>query len=614
MSADEILTTIPQQEIRDYPDPQTLPVPPSSQQPRPPLVTLSELIPSKYASTTARIVYLKTIERQDALGNKMLFSGLVEDATFKVPFVSHRISYPLIRNSIYRFDSAYVHEFPSDKSLLLVITEHTKIDAKNVEDYRDFIWSPKIESIKRPVRSVTLQGVVTTIHGNSGLIKRCNKCKSIIYDFCPNKCLEKEGWGWDLRVSSRLYDGSGSIKMVLTKDRASKVLHRNLSELILLASQGNTKSPTQNYSNNNTSNQFQLQPTAVVTIRIPDIIEVIEAVTENISSSYRSNGKLIVTDGRNLVYFPPDLEEKQEEEEGKFSESVKRPLKTSDAEDRKIIKRLIEKALDISIKKATGMRMMQGIYLLEEPISLYRCERAKLYLGFSVKLDIKQRQNDTGTKAIVEATPQAYVRESVLDYVKLRRERGATANAVVHNLLTYRNKVVVAPSGNYGSIVDVITKKAGSQLVSETDDRNLVEFWKQIYDIDISPDEIPLLNVKMMNSENVFTYPPSMCFFGADSLPIQANVQKFIENKKYNLKAKMDDVITKAIATQQQDLKIGSAKLELEGLITSQHADVQIQLLNEIKEKLYGRSVTAKGSIMFVHDDLWFFPNQLQLS
>ena len=158
------------------------------------------------------------------------------------------------------------------------------------------------------------------------------------------------------------------------------------------------KSLTQNHNNNNNSNQFQLQPTSVVTIRIPDSIDVIEAVTENISSSYRSNGKLIVTDGRNLVYFPPDLEEKQKEEEGKFSESVKRPLKTSDVEDRKIIKRLIEKALDISIKKATGMRMMQGIYLLEEPISLYRCERAKLYLGFSVKLDIKQRQDDQGQK------------------------------------------------------------------------------------------------------------------------------------------------------------------------------------------------------------------------
>jgi hypothetical protein len=216
----------------------------------------------------------------------------------------------------------------------------------------------------------------------------------------------------------------------------------------------------------------------------------------------------------------------KQEEAHKFSEYVKRPLKISDIEDGKIIKKLIEKALDISIKKVTEMRMMQGIYLLEEPISLYRCERAKLYLGFSLRISLID-----GNEVTVEATPQAYVRESVLDYVKLRRERGATANAIVRNLLTYRNKVVVAPSGNYGCIVDVVTHKAGNQRVSETDRRNLVEFWKQVYGIDISTDEIPLLKVKMMNSENVFTYPPSMCFFGSESLLIYGNVQRFIENK-----------------------------------------------------------------------------------
>src|SRR6188472_1723847 len=324
-----ILRTIPQE--KDYPlDPQTIPVPPSSQEPRLQL-TLSELIPGKYVSTAARVVYLKTIERQDALGSKMLFSGILEDSTFKVPFISHRISYPLIRNSVYKFNSAYVYEFSSsDKSLLLVITEHTKIDSKSIEDYREFIWSPKIESINRPVRNLTLQGLITTVHSNSGLVKRCNKCKSIIYDSCPNKCPAEEGWGWDLRVSSRLYDGSGSIKMVLTKDIASKVLHMNLGELILLAStttkKESNKPPTQGYNSNNIHNhQFQLP--SVHTLRIPDSIDIIEAVTDNniSSSSYRSSEKLIVTDGRNLVFFPPN-----EENEQKFSESVKRLLKTSD--------------------------------------------------------------------------------------------------------------------------------------------------------------------------------------------------------------------------------------------------------------------------------------------
>jgi hypothetical protein len=94
----------------NYPDPNTLPLP--SQDQRLTDVTLSELIPGKYVSTTVRVVYLRAIEKQDALGSKMIFSGIVEDSAFKVPFVSHRISYPLIRNCVYKFQSAYVHEFP----------------------------------------------------------------------------------------------------------------------------------------------------------------------------------------------------------------------------------------------------------------------------------------------------------------------------------------------------------------------------------------------------------------------------------------------------------------------------------------------------------------------
>jgi hypothetical protein len=177
-----------EREEEDYPDPNTLP--PPTQEPRvKEEVTLSELVPGKYVSTTARVVYLGAIERQDALGTKMIFSEILEDSTFRVPFVSHRISYPLIRNCVYKFQSAYVHEFPSDRSLLLVITEYTKINPKYIEDFREFIWKLKIDSIKRPVRSLSLQGVITTVYGNSGLIKRCNKCKSILYeDACPSNC------------------------------------------------------------------------------------------------------------------------------------------------------------------------------------------------------------------------------------------------------------------------------------------------------------------------------------------------------------------------------------------------------------------------------------------
>jgi hypothetical protein len=71
MSSNDIAKTILQ---KDYPDPQTIPVPPSPSYQQPvPLVTLSELIPGKYVSTTARVVYVKTVERQDALALKQFF-------------------------------------------------------------------------------------------------------------------------------------------------------------------------------------------------------------------------------------------------------------------------------------------------------------------------------------------------------------------------------------------------------------------------------------------------------------------------------------------------------------------------------------------------------------
>ena len=128
---------------------------------------------------------------------------------------------------------------------------------------------------------------------------------------------------------------------------------------------------------------------------------------------------------------------------------------------------------------------------------------------------------------------------------------------------------------------------------------------------DISPDEIPLLRVKMVNSEGTFTYPPSMCFFaGGDSLVIPAGVQRFIESKKSTLKNRMDEVASKAI----QDLRIGDLTLGSDTAITEQKPDLQTQLLQETRQRLFGRNVSAWGSVLAVHDELWYFPNQIRFS
>ena len=418
------------------------------------------------------------MEKHDALGEKVVFTGVLEDATSKVSFVSHKISYPLIRDSIYKIHSAYVHEFP-DRSLLLVITEFTKLDPKNVEDIREYTWVPKIGAINRPVRHIFLNGTISTIHSTSGLIKRCNKCKSLIlYDAtkCPKEC--GMGYAWDLRISSKLYDGSGAIKMVLTKELAAKVLQRNLSQLILSASLNQNNHDDHTQPNNNSISTLNLE--------VPSSFDVMEAVLpENVSPSfYTRSDKLIVSDGRNLVYFPVN----DTDLKTKFAELNVRHLDANGAEsveDIKIIRRLVERVISMSIQNTTENRMRHGIYLFEDPVALYRCEKAKLYLGFSVDVRVNTQQSYRHKHQLtVELSPHAYVRESVLDYVRTRREAGATANAVIRMLLNYRNRVIVAPTGHFGSIVDVVSKKASHQLVSERDNRNLVEFWKQVYDIE----------------------------------------------------------------------------------------------------------------------------------
>jgi hypothetical protein len=139
-------------------------------------------------------------------------------------------------------------------------------------------------------------------------------------------------------------------------------LQKNLSELILLATQSKPAIPIY-------GNQFQ---TSLCTISIPDSIEVIEAVTDNLPSSYRRSGKLMVTDGRNLAFLPTN-------EQHNFADFSIRRLYASEIEDKKIIRRLVEKALEMGIKKITGNKLMHGIFLLEDPVPLYRCERARLY-------------------------------------------------------------------------------------------------------------------------------------------------------------------------------------------------------------------------------------------
>jgi hypothetical protein len=96
-------------------------------------------------------------------------------------------------------------------------------------------------------------------------------------------------------------------------------------------------------------------------------------------------------------------------------------------------------------------------------------------------------------------------------------------------------------------------------------------------------------------------------------LYIPASVQKFIEYKQSRLIPRIYDVVKKAV----RELKIGDdVKIQLISDVyqASNRENIQRQILEETRQKLYGRNVHARGSIMYVHDELWFFPNQIRIS
>jgi hypothetical protein len=75
------------------------------------------------------------------------------------------------------------------------------------------------------------------------------------------------------------------------------------------------------------------------------------------------------------------------------------------------------------------------------------------------------------------------------------------------------------------------------------------------------------------------------------------------------------DKVVNSLVNEEESLRIGDAKLEFTAKSVSKtDTNIQIQLLHEVRQKLFGRSVMARGSAMFVHDEIWFFPNQLKVS
>jgi hypothetical protein len=544
---------------------------------------LNELPEDGYVDTAGRIVRARCREREDELGPRPYIYGIIEDSTFKVPFISYK-PLQLFNGAVHGFHGVYSHRL-EDGSYLLIVTEGSRVLYLDEEPPEDYVWDPKIGSIGRPTGMLTvpLRGIVARISSEgSGLVKRCEECGRVLFqERCPSG--HAGGWYWDVRVSATLSDGTGSIPMILGQHLTCRVLEMPISAIMLMAAARDAPA----------SGGFTVE---AFSVEAPKALCVREAYVED-PSIFRSRDHLIVADfERSKIYCPMGL---RVNSSGIISHE-ERVLDFSRREDRWLILRLFRKALEGYIAEETGLPEIHGIHLLEEPIPLYGAERAKLYLGFELRVS-----EDEGS-ILVEAYPQAYVRESVLDYVAWRRGRGASARSIERTLTGWRSEVLCAPYGMRARVARVLFKDAGEVTVPDQN-LSLPEFWRLIHGLEVGEEERPCLIVRPHSVDLELTYPPSMVFFDEHSLWLSSSTRAFMESKKRYLAPRARETLSKALAR----LRIDDYRPRLLGE-ARQRVDARRLILQRLRERLLGKPVYATGPIRQICGRLYFFPRTLQ--
>jgi hypothetical protein len=542
--------------------------------------SLSQLVPRTYCTVKARVVIIKCKEKEDELGKRQYIFGICEDSIFRIPFVCYKPYSSFFSDAVFDFRDCYIHEF-DEKSLLLIVNERSSIDYLPNEDPAKYVWRPVIGDIKRAMGTcrVTLRGTLSQIGGSSGLVQRCETCGRVTFDGkCPN--------GHDgklfsaVRIAGTLSDPTGSIRVVFPQHLACKLVGRTIGEILQLAGEKH-------------AGPLEFTPESFA-FQIPGEIEIGEAYAEDPDEFRSARSPVVVDLNDSRIIYPNNL--KPQETFG----AEMRKLDLAKPEDRRDLARLASKLVEMRVRAITELPKVNGILLTENPIPLYRTENVKLYVGFNLKL----RFLEDG-RLIVEALPNAEVFESLLDYANWRRQRGASSKAIKNTILNYRRNVVFAPNGELASIVDIQFKKAG-QFVVPAYDLALPDFWKKVHDIQVDPNEMPLVIIKSYRFDLELTFPPSCVFFDRHSLQLSYGTQRFIERKRAQARKSTGEMLSRAL----DDFSIGDFRLQPSQMGNSP-MDAREMLLSDIRERLLGKTVKATGSVIHADKQLYFIPRQV---
>ncbi len=422
---------------------------------------LKECRDGDFVKVRARVVRSRIKEGRDELGYKPRISGVLEDSTCRMYFVSFNPKLCLLADTVVEVEGR-VRELPNG-SKILIVGERSRV--RVLEDRLDrYIFNARIANLTEPMTGIVVTGRISKVY--RVLVRRCKKCNRILLDGrCPEG--HSDGFYPDLRLSFKLVDETGSIRCYAGRDLTAKLLGIPVSTAFDLLYEG--------YSLGFSIFLEPVKPIRVDYYRSEDKIE----------GYYYDEvkGLVAVIDGDS---HPEGLEHVESEYIG----------------DSYLDRALLADLLQAYLERNLPHRFL-GFYLIKKHLTSMR--RVYLYMGFSLDIEFEEFLR-------VNVYPQIRYIESVKDYIVYRRSRGAYFKSIKNTLVKYRNLVLLAPRGLVGKIVDVLPVMAKDYVI-EGKDITLSEYWRR-KGIDVRDDEQPLLKVKLYELGGIeLVYPPSQCYF-----------------------------------------------------------------------------------------------------
>lgn len=194
-------------------------------------VTINEITP--LVGTVEMSAKVLSVEEKEIMvdeDKKTMFTGILGDSTGKIPFTAWE-DFKLSKESTVHIKGGYVKSFRGMPQVNLDENAEVKKQKKQIKESDIPTRSLHLFELnnKQGMYDVSVSGRAIEIQQGSGIILRCPECNQVLREEGCRVHGKVDGIP-DLRIKCVVDDGTGSVKTIMNKDQAERVIGKTMDE------------------------------------------------------------------------------------------------------------------------------------------------------------------------------------------------------------------------------------------------------------------------------------------------------------------------------------------------------------------------------------------------